>query len=138
MTRTYQEAEGGFTLTDTEPLPFERGRAIEWGWIQIGQDRGTGFTIMVKRDEVVQALKADAAESLPPGSRFELRERYATNYGRTRGMAWYCHEDFAKAEEWGDKTGPKTAGGYILVGQFTTPVQNGSPLSVAGGIQEIK
>lgn len=112
----------------------DRGRAIEWGWIQVGRDRSIGYTSVVCEDDVTQCLHDDAKNELPPNTRYELR-RVILNYGRSRGMAWFWTPTFDAAKDWQSAAaGYQEEGGYYLVGQFVTPC---APLNVAKTVTEI-
>lgn len=130
------EQTGPTTFTDDTPTPVEFGRAIEWGWIQIGSDRSIGIEVKLKRDDVIAVLKADAINELPPGTRFELRQRHATNYGRTHGMAWYHASTFADRKTWDDIPGHDAELGVYIVARLTTPRLDLLP--VAGIVSEVK
>lgn len=78
--------------------------------------------ISVDEHEVREFLHADAEQSLKPGQRYELRRKIPDNYGRSHGMAWYRNAAMDKRDEWGRvPIKPELAGGYYLVGEFTTP-----------------
>jgi hypothetical protein len=51
-------------------------------------------------EKIRQWLLVDANAALPLGTRFEIRHRHITDYGRQRGMAWYRNASMAAAEEW--------------------------------------
>lgn len=101
----------------------EMGQAIEWGWIQVGRDRSIGYTSTVDQDDVIRCLKDDACRELPQGSRFEIRQRSSTNYGRSKGIAWYYCSSFDQLEKWDtDATGFQAEGGYFLIARCVVPV----------------
>jgi hypothetical protein len=106
------------------------GQAVTWGWISLnhevdadGDIRRVGYTAECDRAEIMAALKADAAMTLGPGRRFELRTQPATNYGRTHHMAWYAYEPNEEAE-WpvGDLDPPLHVPetGIYLIGRYVT------------------
>jgi hypothetical protein len=98
---------GPFPLKDVR----ESGDFVElWG------------TITVNEVDVRVYLIADAARTLKPGQRFEVRKMIPSNYGRTFGMAWYRNDAMDKRESWGRQPlTPETGGGYYLVGEYVTP-----------------
>lgn len=116
----------------------ERGHAIEWGWIQAGSHRGIGYTSNVDEKEVERCLHADAIDVLPQGTRYELRKRASTNYGRTNGMAWYHSPDMILVLDpaWNTFTpGYHAELGCSVLGRYTTPI---APLPVVETHGELK
>lgn len=123
----------------------EMGAAIEWGWVNLGTvylptdcqadpsnclkpikagdnrvELWGALTLDVRQVEAF--LRADAMQHLPPNTRYELR-RSTLNYGRTHGMCWYRNDAMVNREEWGRvPSKPEQRSGYLLVGEFTTPL----------------
>lgn len=114
----------------------DRGRAIEWGWIQVGRDRSIGYTSVVCEEDIARCLHDDAKNELPPNTRYELRRMMPLNYGRTNGIAWLWTPEFTDSKEWGKaQAGYNAESGYSLVGQFITPCL---PLHRAKTVTEIE
>ena len=113
----------------TTNLP-EYGDAIEWGAITLGKKKNGDLIVEDRKrpDDLVEQLHAHAAKKLPPNTRYEIRQAYASNYGRTHGMEWYRTPAMDGVPEWGqgntddNRPVPTEEGGYFLVGQYVTPV----------------
>jgi hypothetical protein len=79
-------------------------------------------TLSVDEGKVQEFLHADAAVHLAPGTRYQLRKRTPTRFGRSHGMAWYRNAAMDKQETWGHVSKePTLINGVYLVGEFTTP-----------------
>ena len=100
--------------------PKELGQSIDYGCVHLlGELYGT---LSVNVDDVIAALKSDAAFELPPSTRFEIRRKCPSNYGRGKGLAWYWSESFDSLEKWESLPAPdKRECGYELVQRCVTP-----------------
>jgi len=79
-----------------------------------------GKAIALIAEPTLHALKKlhkDAAKTLPPNTRYDIRISAELLMGG--GMAWYSHSLMAKEETW---NGFGQREGYYLVGQYTTPL----------------
>lgn len=109
---------------------MEKGYVKRWGAITYEDDDGTIRTEVIPepkggRQRVKDDLLKHANATLPPGTRFQIREWPAElGGGRGHGMAWYHGPDMEpiSGSQWG--TIPPhsidTGLGYRLVGEFTT------------------
>lgn len=92
---------------------FEQGYAVEFGLVPYRADAGKVLmaNVIVHPREVAEFLHAHAAATLPPGTRYELRQKQD---GQKMGACWYrCTrpgESFDDMPDWGAKPN-----------QFTTP-----------------
>lgn len=109
----------------------ELGIAVNYGWTCVASTEGGNelWGMVVLRDEDVKAfLLKDANASLPCGTKFQIRKRFPGMYGRSHGMGWYRNAEMDIKAEWGFvPTAPMHApeGGYLLVGEYTTPTKAG-------------
>lgn len=104
-----------------------KGRQIEWG-VQSDDDDADGepiyYTVRADEKDVRKTLHGDALKKLPPGTRYEIRRRLSSHYGRSHGMAWLRDEAMDAVEPWGRvpiKPEYQELEGYYLVGQYVTP-----------------
>lgn len=77
----------------------------------------------VDRDKILECLIKDAERfGLPPGTRYELRLKIPTQYGRDKGIAWVRLPEMDLEAEWGlsSRVHPIDMGGYYLIEQRTT------------------
>ena len=95
----------------------EDGEAVEFGSVQVSPDKWIDLDF--DEADVIAALHAAARERLPPGTRYELRKKTPSNYGRTKGIAWYRHVLMDREPTW-DAVPPTfiNEGGYYLMGRF--------------------
>lgn len=82
-----------------EPGLFDRtreyGNAIEFHTSNVDkEDIGDLIDILMTK------LGADARKTLPPGTRFEIRGKIPTDFGRRRGLAWYYNPDMRLESHW--------------------------------------
>lgn len=110
-------------MTDLFDPTKAYGRAIEWGWVQVGSHRGIGYTSVVDKDDAVRCLIDDANDYLPVGSRFEIRQTMGRNYGRTKGVAWIYSPEFAGISDWQDTDKSRFDGelGVLVLARATVP-----------------
>jgi hypothetical protein len=114
-------------LRDGQIDDIETGEVFEYGYVP-DRNIGTPIGFDTKR-QAVDYLIARAKENLSPGTRFEIREKFPGNYGRSRGLAWYRHPAMDADPTWETRHKDVTAdnpivapeGGYILLGTYTTP-----------------
>jgi hypothetical protein len=114
----------------TGAVTVESGYCIRYGLIELGVigEITIWASLDLEMGNLNEFLQADAARSLGPGVRFEIRENLPCNYGNTFGRAWYHHPRMAGEAEWpeGVVDGGKQfipGYGYYLVGKFVTPSQ---------------
>ena len=75
------------------------------------------------KDLVVKTLKKDAKDWLPKGTKYELRIKIPTNFGRDRGIAWYTNGRVTREKFNADyHRNPELdrLGGYFLLERNTT------------------
>jgi hypothetical protein len=117
--------------TEADPardrIAGELGEAVNFGWTCLGiiDDAELWGVVSVDEADVVDYLHARAKHFLPAATRYEIRRRVPTFYGRAHGLAWYRDAStMDAASEWGahqEKPTSATEGGHYLVGQFITP-----------------
>jgi len=114
-------------VTEVRGVPSPAfGNAVNYGWTCIARIGDTELwgDVTVDEEDLLKYLLADAAAALKPGTRFEIRKRYPTMYGRSHGMAWYREAEMDARETWGVVPAKPTANperGYMLVGEYVTP-----------------
>jgi len=59
--------------------------------------------------KLLKSLLRDAKKTLPPGCRFEVRMKIPTDFGRSRGIAWYTNKEIATGRRRLFLTTPKEA-----------------------------
>lgn len=100
-----------------EAIPIQNNeREREWG-LAIVWSEADGIDVERAR----QALIADAELYLPAGTRFQIRERAKTAFGRVRGLAWYRREGF-------DDVNWSPSDLYIFPPPFERRVAQGVPM----------
>lgn len=105
----------------------EWGNAIRYGWIEdAGGDRSKGFFRDLDERQVTTNLRWDAEQTLPPSTRYEIRQALPWNYGRSKARAWYSTPTMELEPLWiepGEEREPAymPEGGYFLVGRYVTP-----------------
>ncbi|MEP0323291.1 MULTISPECIES: hypothetical protein [Hyphomicrobiales] len=106
--------------------PEDVMRSFEYGAVCVGEVDGEPFFVAISVDEekLHKYLLSEAAEALPPGSRFELRRMVPCHYGQGKGMAWVHQSKMNDVPDWGKvESGYVAEGGYFLVGQYVTPAK---------------
>jgi hypothetical protein len=89
--------KGNFTVTydtpEENPAYLEDGQCIETGahWVVLKQltDLTPDAFWNAGVHQVIARLHELAKEKLGPGRVYEIRGKIPTNYGRSRGLAWY-------------------------------------------------
>jgi hypothetical protein len=123
--------DGSFRVTydspEENPNFGECGNSIdnEGGHVTL-KELGPASVEKFERDmpQHIEMLHQMAREKLPPGTVYDIRGKIPSDYGRSRGVAWY-HVDAMK--DW-PVTGPipypgtlNGLGGYMQLGTFRTP-----------------
>ena len=128
--------------------PQEWARAVEYGRVPYRSTGPNGDVLLyayvaIPESEVIAFLCADAAATLPPGTRYEIRmkpTRWTEDDYSSLGyppigsksareavgrsfMAWYRHVDMDNDPEWGSAPlGLQDTGGWGRTRQCVTPI----------------
>jgi hypothetical protein len=112
------------TASFIKSIASEKGIAINYGWTVVAScaDHDLWGTVDVNEVSLMEFLHAGAAAELPPGTRYQIRERIPGFHGRAFGRAWFWSPEFSDAAEWGTKEpGIPPECGYKLIGEYVTP-----------------
>lgn len=108
----------------------EWGNSIPYGYVPGGGFGGADVVRYLGLSALDKYLRADAEKTLPPNTRYEIRESIPGNFGRSHGRAWYANSEMANDLLWRDCEGYDQRAGYVLLGRYTTPaVKTGQPIT---------
>ena len=117
-----------YDTPEEHPSYREDGQSIETGDTGVVLKQLTNLTPDLFWNfgvsEIIGKLHELAREKLGPGVVYEIRGKIPTNYGRSRGLAWYTsHWMQSDAEPPFEMPYPgklNELGGYMIIGRFKT------------------